>query len=95
MQQKTKIGGKLVKEYWEPKTEDLESLVVTRQVPTIHILLTLDRESGGGRGGFLDQLWGHEHQSGGSRRRRNNKRPPNSSTDKLAKDVNKINLNNN
>lgn len=31
-----------VEEYWEPSIENLESLVVVREVPTIHILLSKD-----------------------------------------------------
>lgn len=31
-----------VEEYWEPKVEGLETLVVKRQVPIIHILLSID-----------------------------------------------------
>jgi ribonuclease P/MRP protein subunit RPP25 len=29
-----------VEEYWEPKEEGLDQLVVTREIPTIHILLS-------------------------------------------------------
>lgn len=31
-----------VKEYWIPNRDDLDELVVTRDVPTIHILLSKD-----------------------------------------------------
>ena len=31
-----------VEEYWEPQLEDLDRLVVEREVPTIHILLSKD-----------------------------------------------------
>ncbi|CAB3236456.1 unnamed protein product [Arctia plantaginis] len=40
--QVTKLTYKTVEEYWEPKLEGLETLVVKRQVPIIHILLSLD-----------------------------------------------------
>jgi len=36
----TKIGIQKVEEHWEPKTEDLDPIVVTRQIPTIYILLS-------------------------------------------------------
>lgn len=31
-----------IEEYWEPVLKGLEPIVVTRQVPAIHILLSLD-----------------------------------------------------
>ncbi|XP_075969466.1 ribonuclease P protein subunit Rpp25 [Anticarsia gemmatalis] len=40
--QVTKLAYKTVEEYWEPKLEGLETLVVKRQVPIIHILLSID-----------------------------------------------------
>lgn len=32
-----------VEEYWEPQLEGLEQIVATRQIPCIHILLSLDK----------------------------------------------------
>lgn len=31
-----------VEEYWEPKLDGLETIVVKRQIPVIHILLSID-----------------------------------------------------
>ncbi|CAK1552122.1 unnamed protein product [Leptosia nina] len=38
--QVTKLTFKSVEEYWEPKLEGLETIVVKRQIPLIHILLS-------------------------------------------------------
>lgn len=40
--QVTKLTYKTVEEYWEPKIDGLETLVVKRQIPLIHILLSVD-----------------------------------------------------
>ncbi|CAH1646137.1 unnamed protein product [Spodoptera littoralis] len=40
--QVTKLSYKNVEEYWEPKIDGLETLVVKRQIPIIHILLSVD-----------------------------------------------------
>lgn len=40
--QVNKLTYKTVEEYWEPKVEGLETLVVKRQIPIIHILLSVD-----------------------------------------------------
>jgi len=37
--QLTKIAYRMVEEHWEPKTEDLEPIKVTREIPQIDILL--------------------------------------------------------
>ncbi|XP_026462271.1 ribonuclease P protein subunit p25-like protein isoform X2 [Ctenocephalides felis] len=42
LHQITKICYTKVEEYWDPKIEDLEQIVVTRQIPAIHILLSID-----------------------------------------------------
>ena len=34
------LSASRVEEYWEPQFEDLDRLVVVREVPTIHILLS-------------------------------------------------------
>ncbi|XP_045519553.1 ribonuclease P protein subunit p25-like protein isoform X1 [Pieris brassicae] len=38
--QVTKLTFKSVEEYWEPKLDGLETIVVKRQIPVIHILLS-------------------------------------------------------
>ena len=39
LKQDTKICYRKVREYWDPKTEDLDQLVVIREIPAIHIYL--------------------------------------------------------
>ena len=41
IQERIELGERLVQEFWEPKDEDecLDTLVVTRRIPTIHVLL--------------------------------------------------------
>lgn len=31
-----------MEEYWDPKIDGLEQIIVTRQIPAIHILLSID-----------------------------------------------------
>ncbi|CAG9585567.1 unnamed protein product [Danaus chrysippus] len=38
----TKLAYKSVEEYWEPKVDGLETIVVKRQIPVIHILLSME-----------------------------------------------------
>ncbi|KAJ8722782.1 hypothetical protein PYW07_003962 [Mythimna separata] len=40
--QVTKLSYKMVEEFWEPKVDGLETLVVKRQIPIIHILLSVE-----------------------------------------------------
>jgi hypothetical protein len=35
-----RTGYRRVQEFWEPKLEELDTLLVTRQIPTLHILLS-------------------------------------------------------
>lgn len=39
--QVTKLDVKKVEEYWEPKMDGLETIVVKREIPVIHILLSI------------------------------------------------------
>ncbi|KAK4875666.1 hypothetical protein RN001_012088 [Aquatica leii] len=41
LHQITKICYRIVQEYWDPKTPELEQIVVERKLPMIHILLSL------------------------------------------------------
>jgi len=41
--QVNKAGERVVREYWDPKSDDLDHLVVTRIQPTLHILLSMER----------------------------------------------------
>jgi len=41
--QVNKTGERIVREYWDPKSADLDHLVVTRIQPTLHILLSIER----------------------------------------------------
>jgi hypothetical protein len=36
-----RTGYRRVQEFWEPKLEELDTLLVTRQIPTLHILLSM------------------------------------------------------
>ncbi|CAH2074143.1 unnamed protein product, partial [Iphiclides podalirius] len=40
--QVTKLTSKNVEEYWEPKIDGLEKLIVKRQIPVIHICLSIN-----------------------------------------------------
>jgi hypothetical protein len=35
-----RTGYRKVQEFWEPKLEELDTLLVTRQIPTLHSLLS-------------------------------------------------------
>ena len=76
------IGERVVQEFWEPKqeVEGLDTLVVTRKIPTIHILLDInkpltqqplpispDEE-------LYNAMWTNDLPSGGARRQRGNKK---------------------
>merc|ERR1712179_120172 len=71
------IGGsgtnteKVVREFWDPKTEELDPLVVTRHVPTVHILLEINKGEFSKSLDLMDVLWGEESKpgSGGKRKR--------------------------
>jgi len=43
LHQITRLCYRKVEEYWEPQLEGLEQIVATRQIPCIHILLSLDK----------------------------------------------------
>ena len=47
VQEKMALGERVVQEFWEPKLEvdGLDTLVVTRKIPTIHILLDINKTS--------------------------------------------------
>ena len=47
VQEKMALGERVVQEFWEPKleVEGLDTLVVTRKIPTIHILLDINKTS--------------------------------------------------
>ena len=89
--QVTKVGYIIVREFWDPKTEELNPLVVTRLVQTVHILLVMRREDEQKQGGLLDVLWGEEGKAGNGRQRKV-KKSVKKDEDKLVKDVTKINL---
>ena len=86
--QVTKIGEKTVREFWDPKTEELDPLVVTRLVPTVHILLDLRKDHK--QEGVMEVLWGEEKRGGGGRRKRDRKREK--KEEGLVNNITKINL---
>ena len=47
VQQRIEVGERAVQEYWEPKDEEegLDTIVVTRRIPTIHFLLDINKTS--------------------------------------------------
>ncbi|KAG4077065.1 hypothetical protein HA402_016052 [Bradysia odoriphaga] len=55
LHQITRLCYRKVEEYWEPQLEGLEQIVATRQIPCIHILLSLDKidETASGLGFFV------------------------------------------
>ena len=68
-------GEREVKEFWEPKEEEegLDTLVVTRRLPTLHILLDINRDLEDTRQGFYEAVWG-KNDSGGQRQQKNKSR---------------------
>ncbi|XP_013783332.1 ribonuclease P protein subunit p25-like protein isoform X3 [Limulus polyphemus] len=64
LHQITKIGYKRVEELWKPKTEELDKLKVTREIPAIYILLCKDpldnNELGYQAPGNLNSFWKSE-----------------------------------
>jgi hypothetical protein len=89
--QVTKVGEKTVREFWDPKSEELDPLVVTRLVPTVHILLDMRREEENKQGGLMDVLWGEEKKAENGRKRKV-KKSVKKQDDNLVEDVTKINL---
>ncbi|KAJ9585151.1 hypothetical protein L9F63_003042, partial [Diploptera punctata] len=72
----TKICYRKVEEYWEPQLEDLDRLVVEREVPTIHILLSKDSlntaELGYQAPGSFDAFWKSKEGTSDKRKRSGN-----------------------
>ena len=68
-------GEREVKEFWEPKEEEegLDTLVVTRRLPTLHILLDINRDLEDTRQGFHEAIWG-KNDSRGQRQQKNKSR---------------------
>ena len=68
-------GEREVKEFWEPKEEEegLDTLVVTRRLPTLHILLDINRDLEDARQGFYEAVWG-KNDSRGQRQQKNKSR---------------------
>ena len=71
-------GERVVKEFWEPKEDldGLDTLVVTRRLPTLHILLNIcrDEDQGQTRQRLQEALWGKSDNR--RQRRRKNKTGP-------------------
>ena len=62
-------GERVVKEFWEPKeeSEGLDTLVVTRRLPTLHILLDISRENRQSRPDLFEAIWGDEDRKQNTR----------------------------
>ncbi|CAH2093777.1 unnamed protein product [Euphydryas editha] len=54
--QVTTLTYKSVEEYWEPKLDGLETIIVKRQIPVIHILLSLQEISDVNQLGYQSPL---------------------------------------
>jgi len=52
-------GEMEVKEFWQPKVEEegLDTLVVTRRLPTLHVLLNLSRDNAHTKQDLYDAVW--------------------------------------
>ena len=57
-------GERTVREFWEPKdeSEGLDTLVVTRRLPTLHILLDISRENRQTRPDLFDAIWSDDNK---------------------------------
>ena len=92
VKQVTKIGEKTVREFWDPKTEELDPLVVIRQIPTIHVLLEIKKQDDHKELGLLDVLWGEESRAGNGGRRKRVRKSGKKKEDNLVDNLTKINL---
>lgn len=85
LHQITRLTYKTIEERWEPQMEGLEQIVANRQIPCIHILLTLDviddNTIGLQKSGSKTNFWverpakeqSRSNQPGGSGRNRNDR----------------------
>lgn len=80
--QLTRMAYSSVEEHWKPQTDGLEEIIAKRQIPTLHILMSLDELPEGIEGVQLpnttSDFWQHEDTKGGRPKGpagRTNKRP--------------------
>ncbi|XP_023949234.1 ribonuclease P protein subunit p25-like protein [Bicyclus anynana] len=75
--QVTKLIYKSVEEYWEPKVDGLETIVVKRQIPVIHILLSTEEISDTNQLGYQSSVkkkfWEKESTSNSKQQQQSNK----------------------
>ena len=91
--QEINVGEKIVREYWDPKTEDLDTLVVTRHVPAIHILLCINRgEDIKKCVELMDVLWSEERKSGSGGKRRRPRKSGKQKEEQLVENLTKVNI---
>ena len=60
VQQQIEVGERVVQEYWEPKDEGLDTIIVTRRIPTIHFMLDINKICSPGMSpdqDLYDALW--------------------------------------
>ncbi|CAH2238721.1 ribonuclease P protein subunit p25-like protein [Pararge aegeria] len=78
--QVTKLTFKSVEEYWEPKVDGLETIVVKRQIPVIHILLSTEEISHTNQLGYQSshkkKFWEKESNSNNSKQPSNKVKKP-------------------
>ncbi|EDW01994.1 ribonuclease P protein subunit p25-like protein [Drosophila grimshawi] len=79
--QVTRMGYTSVEEHWKPQMDGLEEIIVTRQIPTLHILMSLDELSDSIEGlqkpNTNSDFWQYDEASpaSASSAKRTNKRP--------------------
>ena len=86
VQERLALGERVVQEFWEPKheVEGLDTLVVTRRIPTIHILLDINKTSTqlmSQDEELYNAMWANESTNGGLKRNRQGRKANESKKD--------------
>jgi len=92
VRQEIKIGEKVVREFWDPKTEELDPLVVTRHVPTVHILLEINKGEVSKSLDLMDVLWGEESKPGSGGKRKRPRKNGRKKEEHLVENLSKVNI---
>ncbi|XP_034840068.1 ribonuclease P protein subunit p25-like protein [Maniola hyperantus] len=78
--QVTKLTYKNVEEYWDPKVDELETIVVKRQIPVIHIILSIEELPNNSQLGYQCSLkkkfWEKEPSNNNSKQHSNKVKKP-------------------
>ena len=72
--QRMEVGERIIQEFWEPKPEieGLDTLVVTRRIPTLHILLDINKTTSAyvtPDEELYEAMWGSHQDNKKSKRR--------------------------